>query len=293
MTEFTEPGFRLVERITCPRPDRDLQLVLDRLGALAARIYHPACLRLVACAWAGPDRGLELVYEAPPGWRPARRPAGPGPAGCPNLEGRLHGRPVPADLPAKLDLLQQVGGAVDAIADAGLAHLDLRPGRLLLGEGGALVLAGLGHAIACRLVGAGWAPHPGGAAPEVFSRGWHRPGSDRYAFAVLAHLVLTGRELYPVPPGLPPNLAAAYLRHAHRHRPPAPEDQPRKGVVARLRHLLDQDPARRSPGCLALVADLEDLRAEQIFDGLPPPDHPGLSRSHHHHLGPQAAVVVG
>jgi len=136
-----------------------------------------------------------------------------------------------------LEWLEQAAAALDAAHDAGVVHRDVKPANLLVDAAGQVHVADFGIASAAGLDSL---TRPGtilGTAgylsPEQASGERARPASDRYAIAVVAFQLLTGRRPYEsenptveaaahvhaavpsassVNPQLPPQLDAVFQR---------------------------------------------------------------------------------
>jgi hypothetical protein len=105
---------------------------------------------------------------------------------------------LPLPLPLTMDIIRQVGSALDYIHARGIVHRDVKPGNLLARidqqDGWHMLLADFG--VACQRPTAilqedqvtGTVAY---MAPEVFS-GWFSPASDQYSLAVMAFQLLTG-----------------------------------------------------------------------------------------------------
>jgi serine/threonine protein kinase len=141
-----------------------------------------------------------------------------------------------------LDWLEQAACALDTAHERGVVHRDVKPGNLLLDEDDNVYVADFGIARAADVdsntqtgVILGTA---GYLAPEQATGLPATPASDEYAFAVVAHELLTGARPGPTPSSkLPPA--------AHR-------------VFARA---LAERPEERYPSCLDLVAALRSALA--------------------------------
>jgi eukaryotic-like serine/threonine-protein kinase len=136
-----------------------------------------------------------------------------------------------------LEWLEQTASALDAAHERGVVHRDVKPGNLLLDRADNVYVADFGIARAAGLdshtqtgVILGTA---GYLAPEQAAGGRATAASDRYAFAVVAHELLTGRR-----PGSAPDAGL-----------PAAADP----VFARA---LAEDPEYRFASCLEFVAAL-------------------------------------
>ena len=118
-----------------------------------------------------------------------------------NLEERLRDQ-GPMSAAAVIQLLEQLGDAMDTLHAAGILHRDLKPGNVMLrDQDGSAVLMDLGLASQTeatvltatgQLVGT-----PRYMPPEVGSdRGW-LPASDQWQLAAVAFEALTGAHLVP------------------------------------------------------------------------------------------------
>jgi serine/threonine protein kinase len=153
--------------------------------------------------------------------------------------------PLPAD--DLLHLLRPLAGGLEALHGAGVAHLDVTAGNVLLAAAGPIL-------VDPAPPGAGT---PGFTDPAVVAGGPASPRSDVYGLAACAHLALTGR--LPRPVGgtalglvLPEAVLAALAMGLHpepRRRPASPS-----AFVERLAEALGSPPApppqavTRSPG---------------------------------------------
>jgi len=156
-----------------------------------------------------------------------------------------------------LDWLEQAASALDAAHAAGIVHRDVKPGNLLLDERDHVKVADFGVASAAgmdsftqtgTILGTAGYLSPEQARGERAS-----PASDRYALAVVAWELLTGRR--PFERDSAPAEAAAHVNapvpSAHDARP----DLPRScdAVFARA---LAKDPAERFGSAAELVSEL-------------------------------------
>jgi eukaryotic-like serine/threonine-protein kinase len=124
-----------------------------------------------------------------------------------SLEARLAAGRI--DEALALEWLEQGARALDSAHDHGVVHRDVKPGNLLLDRDDNVYVADFGIARAAGLdsntqtgVILGTA---GYLAPEQAAGGRATAASDRYAFAVVAHELLTGMRPGPTPSSkLPP-----------------------------------------------------------------------------------------
>jgi hypothetical protein len=184
-----------------------------------------------------------------------------------SLAGRLDGRPWP--LAAALPLLQQVAAALDHAHGRGILHRDVKPANVLLARDGRVWLSDFGIAkstaassqltVTGAVVGT-----PVYMAPEVARGGAATPASDRYALAVLAYELLTGR-----PPFVGENALALLHQHVTEVAPPATSWAP--GLPPRVDEVfaaaLAKDPAARPSSARSLVASLAEAGPEAGFGG--------------------------
>lgn len=112
------------------------------------------------------------------------------------LRDRMRGEPVPFPLAASW--IRQLGDALDAAHAAGILHRDVKPANVLLGKGDRLALADFGIArmleSITRLTATGMVVGtPVYMSPEQAQGRPASPASDRYALAVIAFELLTGK----------------------------------------------------------------------------------------------------
>ena len=129
-----------------------------------------------------------------------------------SLEERLRvGGPPPAE--ETLAWLDQAAAALDAAHRHGIVHRDIKPGNLLLDQGGGLRVADFGIASAAGLgsltVTGTVLGTAGYLSPEQAQGERATPASDRYALAVVAYELLTGRR--PFESDSPTAEAAAHV----------------------------------------------------------------------------------
>jgi serine/threonine protein kinase len=149
-----------------------------------------------------------------------------------------------------LEWLEQAAAALDAGHAAGVVHRDVKPGNLLLDGRGELHVADFGVASAVgldSLTMTGTVLGTSGyLSPEQASGERATPASDRYALAVVAWELLTGRR--PFESDTPTAEAAA---HANA---PVPSLSPQLDPV--FQRALAKDPDARYPTAAAFVDDL-------------------------------------
>jgi len=162
-----------------------------------------------------------------------------------------------------LDWLAEAAGALDAAHAAGVIHRDVKPANLLLDDRGHVYVADFGIASAAGLdsfTKTGTVLGTAGyLAPEQARGERASPATDRYALAVVAFELLTGRR--PFEADAPTAEAAAHI-HApvpsvHQANPALPPQLDR--VFARA---LAKEPRARYPSAAEFVADLRDALHE-------------------------------
>jgi tRNA A-37 threonylcarbamoyl transferase component Bud32 len=188
-----------------------------------------------------------------------------------SLRERLKAGPVP--LPLAFSWIAQLADALDAAHAAGVLHRDVKPANVLLGKDDRLFLADFGIAkmresqtgLTATGVVVGT---PIYMAPEQAQGQVASPATDRYALAVVAFEILSGRPPFE-------GESALSLMHQHVSTPP-PLLSARvaglpDGLDAVLTRALAKDPAARPPTCRALA----EAVAAFAPAGITPP--PGLS----------------
>ncbi len=184
------------------------------------------------------------------------------------LEARVR-RLGPLGVPAALEVARQVTAALAAAADRGLVHRDLKPGNLMLADGGdssagpevKVIDFGLAQAAAdvneADPAQGGFAGTPTFASPEQMARQSVDARSDLYSLGITLWYALTGRapftgrtleELRRDPARV--HLPVEQLR---AKRVPA-------GLIALLRRLLAVDPADRPASARELAPALDACR---------------------------------
>ena len=188
-----------------------------------------------------------------------------------SLRERLKAGPVPLSLASSW--IAQLADALDAAHAAGVLHRDVKPANVLLGKDDRLFLADFGIAkmresqtgLTATGVVVGT---PIYMAPEQAQGHPASPATDRYALAVVAFEILSGRPPFD-------GDSALSLMHQHVSSPP-PLLSARvaglpDGLDAVLSRALAKDPAARPPTCRALA----EAVAAFAPAGITPP--PGLS----------------
>ena len=101
---------------------------------------------------------------------------------------------VPVPLDRVVRLADELGGALEAIHEAGLIHGDVKPSNVLVEDGAArLIDFGAGRELETdspQMFGT-----PGYAAPEVLAGGPATPAADQFALAVLLRRLLEGADV--------------------------------------------------------------------------------------------------
>jgi serine/threonine protein kinase len=188
-----------------------------------------------------------------------------------SLRERLKAGPVPFTLGSSW--IAELADALDAAHAVGVLHRDVKPANVLLGKGDRLFLADFGIAkmeesltgLTATGVVVGT---PIYMAPEQAQGHPASPATDRYALAVVAFEILSGRPPFE-------GESALSLMHQHVSTPP-PLLSARvaglpDGLDAVLTRALAKDPAARPPTCRALA----EAVAAFAPAGITPP--PGLS----------------
>jgi serine/threonine-protein kinase len=171
------------------------------------------------------------------------------------------GRPSDAEA---LDWLGQAAAALDDAHERGLVHRDIKPGNLLLDGRGRVAVADFGIARLARDQTVTATGQVLGTAaylsPEQARGDPATPASDRYALAVIAFELLTGRR-----PFTAAHFAAQARQHLESPPPPASSIRPElpPGVDAALERGLAKEPGRRWPTAGAMVRALERSLGEE------------------------------
>jgi predicted Ser/Thr protein kinase len=218
--------------------DEDFKERFAREGVSAASLEHP---NVVPVYEAGEEDGLAfLAMKYVDG---------------PSLESliRLGGPMAPH---RAMSILRQVADALDAAHEQGFVHRDVKPANILVGPGDHAYLTDFGLAQAlhgARITQSGtWMGTLEYIAPEQIRGGEVTGAADRYALAVVAYELLTGR-----PPFAREDRTA--LLYAHLNDSPDPPSSVRpelRGIDAVLARGMAKDPDARYPSATALVDEL-------------------------------------
>ncbi len=195
----------------------------------------------------------------------------------------------PVDPEQALAWLAQAAEALDAAHCHGIVHRDVKPANLLFDSSDRLQVVDFGIARVVDETAGMTAPGTvlgtaGYLAPEQAQGHETTAASDRYALAVVAYELLTGRR--PFERESPTAEAAA---HIHEIVPPASEqaDLP-EGVDAVFARALAKSPVHRFPTAAAFVDALAEALRGTIS---PPPVAPPPARRPS--AAPVAALVAG
>jgi serine/threonine-protein kinase len=167
----------------------------------------------------------------------------------------------PTELDEAIELLAGIAAGLTALHDAAIAHLDLKPGNVMVCAERRVVLVDLG--VMVPEVSAGrCAPcgTPQYMAPELIE-GTLSPGharlADVYAFGALAFELLTGQGAFA-------DLDPERVLHRHLTEPPRDVRALRADVPSRLavlvRTCLSKDPFERPRGAEELAWELAAIR---------------------------------
>ena len=262
-----ELGRRVALKVLSDDLSSDAEFVarFRREGRLQASLEHPHVVTVYEAGES--DHGLFLAMRLVPGS---------------TLALLMSERALDAKL--SLDLLHQVGTALDAAHEAGLVHRDVKPQNVLVGDSDDAYLGDFGLT---RLGGDEGVTATGKLvgtlaylAPEVIRGDDAGPASDRYAFAATVFACLTGTVVYP-------RRTEAALLFAHTSDPPPSISRRRPELPAALDDLfaraLAKNPGDRPASATAFVDSVD-----QALDGaaLGPPPPPGVAALEAETAGP-------
>jgi serine/threonine-protein kinase len=158
----------------------------------------------------------------------------------------------PEAFPRALGLLLQAMDALETVHRAGIVHRDVKPENFLVSAEGRLKLMDFGIARGEGLkitTTAAFMGTPGYAAPELLTGGEPSEASDRWALALIACEMLTGRN-----PFEGDTVGAVLYRIVHTEPAfPGDMDPELRAVFARA---LAKEPADRHPDLRAFLDDL-------------------------------------
>ncbi len=172
------------------------------------------------------------------------------------LRDRMVGSPVP--FAQAVSWIRQLGDALDAAHEAGILHRDVKPANVLIRRDDRLALADFGIAkmleSSTGLTATGMVVGtPIYMAPEQAQGKPATPASDRYALAVLAYELLSGKPPFD-------GESALSLMHQHVTAPAPPLSSFVHGLPGGLdpvfERALAKDPERRPPTCRAFAHEL-------------------------------------
>jgi eukaryotic-like serine/threonine-protein kinase len=194
-------------------------------------------------------------------------------------------RPGGAEVGDVLRWLDGAASALDAAHGRGVVHRDVKPANLLLTPQGEVRVADFGIASAAGLTSFTETGTVLGTfgylAPEQAAGRTAGPEADRYALAVVAYELLSGRRPFEHETGTAEALAAG-------REPVPPISQLRPDLPRRLdavfERALARKPAGRYPSCAAFVGELrlafaDDVDATHVrTPPAPPPPEPAVHR---------------
>jgi serine/threonine protein kinase len=182
-------------------------------------------------------------------------------------------------LPAEraLNILEQIGQALDYAHTMGIVHRDIKPSNILVGSRDHAVLIdfGLAEMAESSLLTSDGAvlgtPHY--MAPEQADGRGASAQSDQYGLAAVAYEMLTG-----VPPFHGRAATAVVYAHVHEQPPPPNERRPAlpAAVNAVLLRALSKNPDERYPSLAAFVSDLRAALAMPVVLHRPRDKRPWL-----------------
>jgi serine/threonine-protein kinase len=212
-----------------------------REAEISARLNHPNAITVFDVG-EEPELGPYLVMEHVEGE---------------SLAALLRGGPLPPETAA--DLLLQAASALEAVHGLGIVHRDIKPENFMVTKDGRLKLMDFGIARGDQgrfTTASAFLGTPAYAAPEVLGGAQGSEVSDRWAFSLTAHEMLTGTL-----PFAGDSVGAVLYRIVHE--PPVFPESLTSEQVEVFQRALDKDPAARFPDLRAfLLALLEALPLE-------------------------------
>ncbi|MCS7283017.1 MAG: serine/threonine-protein kinase [Anaerolineae bacterium] len=178
-------------------------------------------------------------------------------------------------IPKAVEVVRQIGSALDVAHQAGILHLDVKPSNILFRENperrklhAVLTDFGIARPVG-RAATAQTTLTVEYASPEQVRRATGEPvevgpASDLYSLGVVFYEAVTGRLPFRGEDDLT-------LLHQILHEEPDLSAPLPPALVPILRRALSKDPATRYPSAAAFAADLEQTGAGEISAGKAPP----------------------
>ena len=171
--------------------------------------------------------------------------------------------PLPPD--EVLDLLRQLASALDYAHGQNLIHRDIKPGNIIIGDGGHATLTDFGLAKVAENLKLTASGETIGTleymAPEQ-ARGDAEERSDIYSLAVITYEMLVGRLPFQ-------GNNQASLLYQHLHDPPPPLRQWNPGVPLEVEEVvlkaMAKDPAERYATAGEMARELEQAAKKAVF----------------------------